>query len=223
MRVLLVVCLLVGSISSLPVWQEQGVDAPGQGATSHMVQTGSERVESSGPGSSSSLPNLASPSFSPRAGGYATGFDGSGGSYGAGSTPGGGGGYAYGPAGAYDGSGGSYGAGYEAGSHGGAGWSAGSSTYDSAGDENSGPIFSDVSDLDPVYGFSSRSRYQRGRAVFAQSRYTPGELLAQPIPQYVPVIKNPVMLNIPVQEPVQLQEPVKAPQIPAKAQMQQGY
>ncbi|XP_031723912.1 uncharacterized protein LOC116394761 [Anarrhichthys ocellatus] len=37
------------------------------------------------------------------------------------------------------------------------------------------PIFSDVSDLEPVYSFSSRSRYQRGRAVFAQTRYNPGK------------------------------------------------
>ncbi|XP_019964570.2 uncharacterized protein [Paralichthys olivaceus] len=37
------------------------------------------------------------------------------------------------------------------------------------------PVFSDVSDLEPVYSFSSRSRYNRGRAVFSQTRYTPGE------------------------------------------------
>ncbi|KAK9517309.1 hypothetical protein VZT92_025192 [Zoarces viviparus] len=37
------------------------------------------------------------------------------------------------------------------------------------------PVFSDVSDLEPVYSFSSRSRYQRGRAVLAQTRYNPGK------------------------------------------------
>lgn len=37
------------------------------------------------------------------------------------------------------------------------------------------PVFSDVSDLEPVYSFSSHSSYQRGRTVFARSRYTPGQ------------------------------------------------
>uniref|UniRef100_A0A8P4FZ59 Uncharacterized protein n=1 Tax=Dicentrarchus labrax TaxID=13489 RepID=A0A8P4FZ59_DICLA len=37
-------------------------------------------------------------------------------------------------------------------------------------DTNPEPVFSD-----PLYSFSSRSRYQRGRAMLAQSRYTPGE------------------------------------------------
>ncbi|XP_047195875.1 uncharacterized protein LOC118109499 isoform X2 [Hippoglossus stenolepis] len=41
-------------------------------------------------------------------------------------------------------------------------------------------VFSDVSDLEPVYSFSSRSKYLRGRAVFSQSRYTPGEPAALP-------------------------------------------
>lgn len=52
----------------------------------------------------------------------------------------------------------------------------------SYGGENPEPVFSDVSDLEPVYSFSSRSRYQRGRAVFAQTRYTPGEPFYPPIP-----------------------------------------
>ncbi|KAE8296034.1 hypothetical protein D5F01_LYC04784 [Larimichthys crocea] len=46
---------------------------------------------------------------------------------------------------------------------------------DGAGYENPEPVFSDVSDLEPVYSYSSRSSYQRGQATFAQSRYTPGE------------------------------------------------
>ena len=45
---------------------------------------------------------------------------------------------------------------------------------------SSEPVFSDVSDLEPVYSFSSRSKYNRGRAVFSQSRYTPGEPAALP-------------------------------------------
>ncbi|XP_059925627.1 uncharacterized protein LOC132470775 [Gadus macrocephalus] len=37
------------------------------------------------------------------------------------------------------------------------------------------PVLSDVSDLDPVYHFSSRSRYQQGRRAFFLTRYNPGE------------------------------------------------
>ncbi|XP_049431262.1 uncharacterized protein LOC125888103 [Epinephelus fuscoguttatus] len=58
-------------------------------------------------------------------------------------------------------------------------------SYD-GGDENSEPVFSDVSDLEPVYSFSSRSSYQRGRAVFAQTRYSPEE----PVPQIMPVSRR---------------------------------
>lgn len=36
-------------------------------------------------------------------------------------------------------------------------------------------FFTDSSALMPVYTSSSRSRYQRGRALFAQTRYTPGD------------------------------------------------
>lgn len=60
--------------------------------------------------------------------------------------------------------------------------SSGSATGSGATDEDPEPVFSDVSDLEPVYSFSSRSRYQRGRAVFAQTRYTPGELVPPPMP-----------------------------------------
>ena len=49
-----------------------------------------------------------------------------------------------------------------------------SSSY-AAGDENPEPVFSDVSDLEPVYSFNSRSSYQHARSVFTQTRYTPGE------------------------------------------------
>ncbi|TKS73727.1 hypothetical protein D9C73_007808 [Collichthys lucidus] len=55
---------------------------------------------------------------------------------------------------------------------------------DGAGYENPEPVFSDVSDLEPVYSYSSRSSYQRGQATFAQSRYTPGEpVLPFPVPR----------------------------------------
>uniref|UniRef100_A0AAQ6AM04 Secreted protein n=1 Tax=Amphiprion ocellaris TaxID=80972 RepID=A0AAQ6AM04_AMPOC len=49
-------------------------------------------------------------------------------------------------------------------------------------DDGDEPFFSDTSDLDKVYAFSSRSRYQRGRAMFAQTRYTPTEPLFPPVP-----------------------------------------
>uniref|UniRef100_A0A3Q3XA90 Uncharacterized protein n=1 Tax=Mola mola TaxID=94237 RepID=A0A3Q3XA90_MOLML len=58
-------------------------------------------------------------------------------------------------------------------------WNSGyAASYDAEGAE---PVFSDVSDLDPVYSYSSRSRYQRGRAVFAQTRYIPGEPVFPPV------------------------------------------
>ncbi|KAL7403238.1 hypothetical protein ABVT39_026723 [Epinephelus coioides] len=67
-----------------------------------------------------------------------------------------------------------------------ASWSSGSANSYDGGDENSEPVFSDVSDLEPVYSFSSRSSYQRGRAVFAQTRYSPEE----PVPQIMPVSRR---------------------------------
>ena len=45
---------------------------------------------------------------------------------------------------------------------------------------NPAPFYSDVSDHEPVYSFRSRSKYRRGKAVFSQSRYTPGEPAAPP-------------------------------------------
>lgn len=46
------------------------------------------------------------------------------------------------------------------------------------------PFFTDSSALMPVYTSSSRSRYQRGRAVFAQTRYTPGDPFYPVMPVY---------------------------------------
>ena len=57
----------------------------------------------------------------------------------------------------------------------GSGYVGDASTSYAAGDENPEPVFSDVSDLEPVYSFSSRSSYQHGRVVSTQTRYTPGE------------------------------------------------
>ncbi|KAM7413866.1 hypothetical protein PAMA_018928 [Pampus argenteus] len=55
------------------------------------------------------------------------------------------------------------------------------------GDDSPELVFSDVSFLEPVYSANSRSRYQRGRRVFAQTRYTPVEpvRLFRPAPRPV--------------------------------------
>ncbi|XP_030253596.1 shematrin-like protein 1 [Sparus aurata] len=105
--------------------------------------------------------NAASPyDFGAPTGSYSGGYGGSAGVYG------GGGSYGYAPAPQDEGFG-------SVGSQG-------------AGEEIPEPVFSDVSDLEPVYSFSSRSNYQRGRAVFAQTRYTPGE----PVAPLMPVSKS---------------------------------
>ncbi|KAM7003420.1 uncharacterized protein LKV04_004468 [Tautogolabrus adspersus] len=69
-------------------------------------------------------------------------------------------------------------------------WSSGSATDYGASVGEPQPVFSDVSDLEPVYSFSSRSGYQRGRAMFAQTRYSPGEPVLPPMPVYKPIIKT---------------------------------
>uniref|UniRef100_A0A8C5CCX7 Secreted protein n=1 Tax=Gadus morhua TaxID=8049 RepID=A0A8C5CCX7_GADMO len=51
---------------------------------------------------------------------------------------------------------------------------AGDSVWEETPEEEE-PVLSDVSDLDPVYHFSSRSRYQQGRQAFFLTRYNPGE------------------------------------------------
>lgn len=64
------------------------------------------------------------------------------------------------------------------------GYTGGNSAYtDTSGEENK-PVFSDVSGLEPVYTTGSRSRYQRGRSVFAQTRYTPTESVGFPMPLF---------------------------------------
>lgn len=85
------------------------------------------------------------------------------------------------PGGNYGGSYGSSGSAYVGDS-----WTSGPANGYDAGDDPE-PVFSDVSDLEPVYSFSSRSSYQRGRAVFAQTRYTPGEPVFQPMPVPRPI------------------------------------
>ncbi|XP_033988149.1 uncharacterized protein LOC117483916 isoform X1 [Trematomus bernacchii] len=51
-----------------------------------------------------------------------------------------------------------------------------------AGEEEPEPVFSEVAGLEPVYSFSSRSRYQRKRSQVAQTRYIPGEPVPWPMP-----------------------------------------
>lgn len=53
-------------------------------------------------------------------------------------------------------------------------------------DKSPEPFFTNVSEMKPVYASGSRSRYHRGRAVFAQTRYTPGE----PVYPAMPVVRH---------------------------------
>eukprot|EP00066_Takifugu_rubripes_P030267 XP_011619533.1 PREDICTED: uncharacterized protein LOC105419586 [Takifugu rubripes] len=48
--------------------------------------------------------------------------------------------------------------------------------------EDQAPVFTDVSALTPVYASRSRSRYQGGRAVYAQTRYIPGDPVYPSVP-----------------------------------------
>ncbi|CAI5665891.1 unnamed protein product [Oreochromis niloticus] len=57
-------------------------------------------------------------------------------------------------------------------------------TQSGIGDDENKLVFSDVSGLEPVYSISSRSRYHKGRAVFAQTRYTPTESLGLSVPLF---------------------------------------
>lgn len=64
------------------------------------------------------------------------------------------------------------------------------------GAEAAEPIFSDVSDLDPVYTFKSRSRYSQGRATFFHSHYEPAEHPVMPIYQSVRAVNVPAVGNV---------------------------
>ncbi|KAJ3587137.1 hypothetical protein NHX12_013527 [Muraenolepis orangiensis] len=54
-------------------------------------------------------------------------------------------------------------------------------------DVEEGPVWSDVSDLEPVYSFSSKSSYQHGRHVSIRTSYTPGDY-AMPASNDEPVV-----------------------------------
>ncbi|XP_068579873.1 uncharacterized protein [Cebidichthys violaceus] len=189
MRVLWILFLLFGSVACFPMGEEYGANGAD---TSFMWQPLSLRNWLSGmgvssdPGSSSfPLPSLPNPS-SNKATGHPAPQDGSssagprgfsGNAFDGGSTSLKDGRYnspevnAYAGYG-YDGSApdGSLGSAYV----GDSGISEPADGYDAV-DEIPEPVFSDVSDLEPVYSFSSRSSYQRGRAVIAQTRYNPGK------------------------------------------------
>ncbi|XP_036936048.1 probable calcium-binding protein CML50 isoform X1 [Acanthopagrus latus] len=202
MRMLWLSFLLIGHIACGPIGQDYRSNKADPTLMQEPSSSGywySGTGMSSGPGSSSPLPSLTNPSFnkaaelpapqdaiyySPSSYGssnspevapygvayaaspYDTGAPSGGYSGGYGSSAGVYGGYGYAPAPQDEGFG-------SVGSQG-------------AGDEISEPVFSDVSDLEPVYSFSSRSNYQRGKAIFAQTRYTPGE----PVAPLMPVAKS---------------------------------
>ncbi|XP_051239306.1 uncharacterized protein LOC127353785 [Dicentrarchus labrax] len=191
MRVLLVSCLLIRSVTCGPAWKGSSSDDPSfrQRPLSPGYWFSGTGV-SSDPGSSSSLPSLPNPNsvkaaqdatnMAPSFGGYANVWDGG---Y---SNPKAGNyevAYAAQPSGYYGSAPvGDYASAYVGDSSYGfsvspqdESQSSGSATGTEFGDTNPEPVFSDVSDLEPLYSFSSRSRYQRGRAMLAQSRYTPGE------------------------------------------------
>ncbi|CAK6980860.1 prisilkin-39-like [Scomber scombrus] len=197
MRVLWISCLLIGSISCVPTGKKYGSGAADTGFWQQPYHGNrfSGGGVSSDPGSSSSLSSVLNPSSgkphrlsaaqnapshaAPGSYSRPAGDNYFGNrnvrynspvvtTYGAASQPSG-----------YD-SGASRGN-YGYGSYASAGsGSAGDASYgfvtsSDAGDEGPEPVFSDVSDLEPVYSSSSRSRYQRGRAMYTKTRYTPGE------------------------------------------------
>lgn len=72
------------------------------------------------------------------------------------------------------------------------------------------PVLSDMSGLDPVYSFRSRSSYNNGRVVFVRTSYNPAE------PAVMPVYRSVYAQNMPasqdVQTNIQANDQVKARQ-----------
>ncbi|XP_042352543.1 uncharacterized protein LOC121950570 [Plectropomus leopardus] len=202
MRVLWISCLLIGSITCGPVGKKSDANSADMGFVRPSFGNWYSGMGSSDPGSSSSKPSLPNQKFAQAApspqeavssagpgsymaaggayGGYANSWDDGYYSpdvseYGAGYA-----GYGYessAPGGSYGNAADAYAADSR---------SSGSADFYDGGAEDPEPVFSDVSDLEPVFSFSSRSSYQRGRAVFAQTRYTPGE----PVPEMMPVYRR---------------------------------
>ncbi|XP_040894442.1 prisilkin-39-like isoform X2 [Toxotes jaculatrix] len=196
-----IVCLLIGGITCAPVEKDYGSEGAPSGATSFNPQPAPLFAHWGGAVSSdvgsSSLSSLPIPSSYVATGGSADsgypsfrdeGYSSPGVVYAASHT----GGYDSGaPSAGYGGGYGGSAGGYAvSGSYGfdpapgGEDLSAGPAAGDGAGVEAPEPVFSDVSDLEPVYSFGSRSSYQRGRSVFAQTSYIPGEPVLPPMPVY---------------------------------------
>ncbi|XP_060893135.1 uncharacterized protein LOC132973606 [Labrus mixtus] len=222
------ICLLIGSITCSPVNKVYKPDTGAPADTLYMPLSApaSGRGESSDLGSSSSLPSQ----FNPRAV-YSAGLGSYSGSRAGYDSPktaeGNSGGYyaaevytgpevvkygvAYVPShgSASSAPGGSYG-GKAAGSYQPEGsYGSVSAPGDENGDSGSAidyvgepqPVLSDVSDLEPVYSFSSRSRYQRGSATFVQTHYSPGDPFFPPMPVYNPPMKTGSKQGSPAEAP----------------------
>uniref|UniRef100_A0A3B4WSG5 Uncharacterized protein n=1 Tax=Seriola lalandi dorsalis TaxID=1841481 RepID=A0A3B4WSG5_SERLL len=180
-RMFWISCLLIGSISCSPLPKASGYGGSAPSGSYASPPSGYDGSAASGT----------------YTGGYASSASGYDGSAPSGSYTGG---YASPPSGYYGSApSGSYTGGYASSDSGYAGSSSygyvspqdeassESATNTGAGLETPEPVFSDVSDLEPpVYSFSSRSSYQRGRELFAQTRYTPGE----PAPRVMPVSRR---------------------------------
>ncbi|XP_034398091.1 circumsporozoite protein-like [Cyclopterus lumpus] len=59
-------------------------------------------------------------------------------------------------------------------------------------DERPQPVFSNMSNMEPVYTFRSRSGYRNGRRHFSKTRYTPGEMVFPPRPVVERIPNKPV-------------------------------
>ncbi|XP_065812776.1 uncharacterized protein [Labrus bergylta] len=224
------ICLLIGSISCSPVNKVYRSDNAALVDTLYMPLPGPAswalgRGESSNLGSSSSLPSQLNPRsvFSTGPGSYSgsiavynspkTAEGNTGGYYGAEvytSPEVVNYGFAYAPSHGYASSatGGNYAGSHQPeGSYGSVSaprdenGNSGSATDYSASVGAPQPVFSDVSDLEPVYSFSSRSRYQRGRATFVQTHYSPGDPVIPPMPVYKPLMKPVPEQSSPPQAP----------------------
>ncbi|XP_040894444.1 prisilkin-39-like isoform X2 [Toxotes jaculatrix] len=182
MRLLWISVLLFGHVVCVPVDKSSGSSLSSLPIPSSYVATGGS--------ADSGYPSFRDEGYSSpgvvyaasHTGGYDSGAPSAGyGGYG------GYGGYSGGYGGGYGGSAGGYAVSGSYGfdpAPGGEDLSVGPAVGDGAGVEAPEPVFSDVSDLEPVYSFGSRSSYQRGRSVFAQTSYIPGEPAPPPMPVY---------------------------------------
>ncbi|XP_059193879.1 uncharacterized protein LOC131975272 [Centropristis striata] len=158
-RVSWISCLLISSITCLPALKGYGSNNPGSAASGFRGWPSTSGSTYSNDGGFS-VPQASGSSSS----GYGSnvGYDNSG----------------------YSNVGyGSVGAGYAGAGYAGAGYDGGyvASYAEGDVDQSSEAVLSDMSDLEPVYSFRSRSGYQLGRASVSQTRYIPGEGPLPPI------------------------------------------